>query len=410
MPDVQPFAVAPERAIAALATKLAIPSESWADLWQGMHAAAFVVAGATKQAVVEDFHEAVTRAIDEGRTLEQFRGDFDRIVAEHGWSYRGSRGWRSRVIYQTNMRTAHAAGEWAGIQDTKKLLPYLRYVTMDDPRVRPEHAAWHNVVLPVDHPWWETHFPPNGWGCRCRVEALSERMLKRLGLKVTDPVPDIEMEKRVIGQGADAVELWVPKGIDPGWAYNPGIASYGRGAVLAAGEPERFEPLAAPGATPVDQLPPLPVDQPRAPLAPRPGSWDEARQRLREVMGDDQRMFVDPTGQTTVVDVGIVDHAEAKDAARIDDHLGRARYYPLLPELIEDPAEIWVGFAASSATGKVALRRRYVRIVEVGKDTYVTLIADRAGSLWKGLTFFYGRPGRARALRSGHLVYRRGGL
>ena len=46
MPDVQPFAVAPERAIAALATKLAIPSESWADLWQGMHAAAFVVGAA----------------------------------------------------------------------------------------------------------------------------------------------------------------------------------------------------------------------------------------------------------------------------------------------------------------------------------------------------------------------------
>ena len=405
MPDVQPFAVAPERAIAALATKLAIPSESWADLWQGMHAAAFVVAGATKQAVVEDFHEAVTRAIDEGRTLEQFRGDFDRIVAEHGWSYRGSRGWRSRVIYQTNMRTAHAAGEWAGIQDTKKLLPYLRYVTMDDPRVRPEHAAWHNVVLPVDHPWWETHYPPNGWGCRCRVEALSERMLKRLGLKVTDPVPDIEMEKRVIGQGADAVELWVPKGIDPGWAYNPGIASYGRGAVLAAGETEGFEELQAPG-TPAP-LPPLSIEPPAAAPFPRPESWAEARARLVEVLGGEQRVFADPTGQRVVVDAGIVDHAQAKQAAQIGEHLGRARYFSLLPDLIENPAEIWVGFAAGKATGKAALRRRYVKVVDVGNGTYITLVADRAGALWLGLTAFYGKLKRTDAMRTGRLVYRR---
>ena len=22
--------------------------------------------------------------------------------------------------------------------------------------------AWHGTVLPVDHPFWQTHFPPNG--------------------------------------------------------------------------------------------------------------------------------------------------------------------------------------------------------------------------------------------------------
>lgn len=407
MPEASPFGVAPERAIAVLRAKVALPTAAWTDLWEGMHAAAFVVAGATKQTLVEDFHGAVTRAIDEGRTLEEFRADFDRIVEEHGWSYRGSRGWRSRVIYQTNMRTAHAAGEWAGIQNTKRLLPYLRYVTMDDDRVRHQHAAWHNVVLPVDHPWWETHYPPNGWGCRCRVEALSERMLKRLNLTVTDPAPEVQLVPRVIGEGADAAEVMVPEGIDPGWAYNPGIASHGRGAVLAEGSPEKFAPLIAPGAPGAEGLPPPPVDAPREPLLPRPATWEEARDLLRRVLGADHRIFVDPTGQKTVVDIGIVDHAEAKTAAYIEEHLGRARYFPLLPELIEDPAEIWVGFSVSE-TGRVAMRRRYIRVVRVEKDTYVTLVADRAGALWRGLTFFYGRPTRAKSMRTGLLVYRRG--
>ena len=34
---------------------------------------------------------------------------------------------RLEIIYDTNLRTAHAAGAWEGIQDTKAFFPYLRY-------------------------------------------------------------------------------------------------------------------------------------------------------------------------------------------------------------------------------------------------------------------------------------------
>ncbi|MFV9492170.1 hypothetical protein ACNUI5_09110 [Pseudomonas aeruginosa] len=50
------------------------------------------------------------KAIADGTTLEEFRRDFDRIVAKYGWSYRGGRNWRSRVIYETNMRGSYMAG------------------------------------------------------------------------------------------------------------------------------------------------------------------------------------------------------------------------------------------------------------------------------------------------------------
>ena len=43
----------------------------------------------------------------------------------------------------------------------------LRYVAVLDARTRPEHRAWHGLILPIDHPLWDTHYPPNGWGCRC---------------------------------------------------------------------------------------------------------------------------------------------------------------------------------------------------------------------------------------------------
>lgn len=43
------------------------------------------------------------------------------------------------------------------------------------------HKSWDGLVLRHDDPWWRSHWPPNGWGCRCRIETLADRDLERLG-------------------------------------------------------------------------------------------------------------------------------------------------------------------------------------------------------------------------------------
>jgi SPP1 gp7 family putative phage head morphogenesis protein len=220
--DAPPFSVKPMEAIDFLRNKLNVPTRRWTDLWQQQHSAAFTVAGATTDALVGDFHDAVNKAIEDGLTLDDFRKDFDRIVEDHGWSYNGSRGWRSRVIFQTNMRTAYAAGRWEQIQQVKDDRPYLRYVAVMDDRTRPEHASWHDTVLPVDHPWWQTHFPPNGWNCRCSVQTLNDRDLDRYGLTVNAKAPPVEMVERTINTGDGPRIVLVPNGIDPGFGYRPG--------------------------------------------------------------------------------------------------------------------------------------------------------------------------------------------
>ncbi|MFT9215756.1 MAG: hypothetical protein ABF513_05805, partial [Acetobacter malorum] len=76
-------------------------------------------------------------------------------------------------------------------------------------------------LIRADEPWWNTHYPPNGWKCHCTVRALSEKMAKRMGLTVSSaPLLNARpwLNKRT-GQ-----TLWVPEGIDPGFAYNPGKA------------------------------------------------------------------------------------------------------------------------------------------------------------------------------------------
>jgi uncharacterized protein with gpF-like domain len=63
--------------------------------------------------------------------------------------------------------------------------PFLLYTTAGDEKVRTDHRPWHKFLLPVDHPFWLTHYPPNGWNCRCKVISLSERDIKRQNLKPT---------------------------------------------------------------------------------------------------------------------------------------------------------------------------------------------------------------------------------
>lgn len=390
-----PFA----EAIAAFRQKVPLPTKAWTDLWEGQHARAFVVAGANRDEIVADFQDAIGKALEEGRTKADFQKDFDAIVAKHGWSYKGQRGWRSETIFRTNVRSAYAAGRYEQQQRLAKRRPWLRYVATLDNRTRPEHRAWHGTLLRFDDPWWQTHYPPNGFNCRCTTFQYSDKGLESRGLKPT-PAPNDGTETVRLGKGEDAPRVTVPKGVDPGFAYHPGEAVWGRSPTLVAMErhgpwTELLGPV-VPEAAP--ELPPaLPT---KAKLAKPVAAGDEAalRQSLRDALGADETILADPTGTRVALGQAVVDDMLA-DPARQD---GREAYFPLLPELVEQPDEIWIGFARSEISGRVALRRRYLRRFKVGRRT-VELAADQDRGWWSGF-----RIGLLDKLRSGFRLWWRG--
>lgn len=61
-----------------------------------------------------------------------------------------------------------------GFQARQDVFPYREYHSMGDDHVRPTHAALNGIVLPVDHEFWQTHFPPWEFGCRCQVISISQ--------------------------------------------------------------------------------------------------------------------------------------------------------------------------------------------------------------------------------------------
>ena len=184
--------------------KLLVLAASFLADPKSSHDKAFTIAGVTSKALLKDLHSAVQELIDEGMTLKEFNDQFEDIVAKHGWTgwtgegtARG-RAWRSRIIADTNLRTSYAAGRWQQQQATKDVRSYLLYKHRDDEMYpRPVHVAWHGVVLPIDHDWWKTHYPPCGYGCKCQVFSLSAADLESYRLTVTpdDRIPPGDADK-----------------------------------------------------------------------------------------------------------------------------------------------------------------------------------------------------------------------
>ena len=202
--------------------KVLLPTEHYNDIIKSVHDRAFVVAGATKADLLNDLHTALDKSIAEGKSIQWFRKEFDAIVQKRGWQgWTGSdtkagRNWRVKMIFDTNMRASYAAGRWKQLNDPDmlKARPYWKYIHNDTVRhPRPLHVSWDGLVLRHDDPWWKTHFPPNGWGCRCRVVAVTASEYKG------QTAPDIGTYTFKDKFGGSHK---VPKGIDFGWDYVPG--------------------------------------------------------------------------------------------------------------------------------------------------------------------------------------------
>ena len=211
-----------DEAIRVLAAKLNVTSSHWADIWGKAHARSFAVAGAATEAIVADFREAVMRAIADGESLGQFRQRFDAIAQTHGWQHAGKPGWRARVIYETNLGSAYAAGRYIQMSDpeTVQAFPYWQYVHSGKKHFREQHKAWNGTVLRADDAFWSWAYPPNGYHCGCWVRAITARALERQGKSGPDPSPPRVVEPYVVRKTGEVKRRTA--GIDPGFDHNPG--------------------------------------------------------------------------------------------------------------------------------------------------------------------------------------------
>lgn len=196
-----------------------VPTKHWTDVVKAAHETSFVVSGVMKADLLADIAKAVDRSIAQGQTLESFRKEFLAEVKAHGWNGWTGQGtergeaWRARVIYETNAATSYAAGRMA--QLVAGNYRYWIYKHGNSLEPRPQHLDWDGIALPPDHPFWETHAPPNGWGCTCRIRgARDEAGIRRARGDPGKQLPD--------GWQSIDPHTGAQVGIDKGWDYKVG--------------------------------------------------------------------------------------------------------------------------------------------------------------------------------------------
>lgn len=156
------------------------------EIMHDAHKKAFTVAKMMNLDLLKDTQASLTKAFKEGVGFDEWKKSVKPMLAKKGWLgnikvkdpktdeekeiYVGNR--RLRNIFNTNMRTAYAKARYESQMES--LGEYFRYTAVLDSRTREAHRKLHGKTLPKTDKFWDTNYPPNGWGCRCKVQVLTE--------------------------------------------------------------------------------------------------------------------------------------------------------------------------------------------------------------------------------------------
>lgn len=252
------FAQPPKDAIDYFNSKGLLLSWDWQEVSTQAHAHAFTVAKLAQLDVLTLIQTELKSALTDGISGRDFINSLAPKLKSKGWwgkklipdghggfdlIQEGS-AWRLNTIYKTNMSTAYMSGRYKAMLENSDHRPYWQYIAIDDGRTRESHRALDGKVFRYDDPIWDTLYPPNGWGCRCRVRALTEKQLQQKGLSVERS--DGLLSTRRVNTGvnkqtgeqyqSDVTSYKNPNGEtltpDPAWSNNVGQSAFGSDMLL----------------------------------------------------------------------------------------------------------------------------------------------------------------------------------
>jgi SPP1 gp7 family putative phage head morphogenesis protein len=175
-------------------------SELEASILKGLTNNIYVFAAAKQYTQVRE----ISGLIDDKITFSDFKKQGGSVFEDYNKNYLATE-------LDTSITQSQNARKWAKIQAEKEIFPLLQYKTQNDGLVRASHAALHNIIKPVNDPFWNNNMPANGWHCRCFTQQLENG-------EVTTDVPELSEE--------DQPELFR---MNPGkdkYIFNPGEHPY----------------------------------------------------------------------------------------------------------------------------------------------------------------------------------------
>ena len=79
-----------------------------------------------------------------------------------------------RTEYNTAVLRSQRAADWQRFEREKDILPNLEWMKSTSAHPGADHEIYWGVILPIGHPFWNSHCPGDRWNCKCSLESTDE--------------------------------------------------------------------------------------------------------------------------------------------------------------------------------------------------------------------------------------------
>ena len=432
------FAPSPHtEAAAAIRAKVILSQKVFAQLLPELRNRAFTVTGIEAANTLQTVREQIA-GLAEGETWDHAKqGIVDSLEPTLGDGAEK----RATLLLRTHGFQAFNASTWRLAHEDDETT-HLQYLATEDDRVRDSHLALNGVILPKNDPFWDQHYPPSEWNCRCRVRTMSADQVsdeRHEDLK-RPPEGKLVLEgavKRKLEEGTLVRPQW-PTGISvlpderPGaFRFHPDNLIISLGDLKMRYDAETWDAfvdnakntLIRPGLTLWNYLSSKPsgltpeeiaridrqtirqtegitdIPEPRPRVIELPSSGpgirraDASEAKLRIASGVTAKS---PRGDNVLIGPIFRGHAQRIEQSNPNDI--RARFLPAAIRTIEDPAEIW----------ERDNRRYYLaRFVKDGQKGFLVVTARKGETRDEVITFMPKSDRDLEAIREGRLIYRK---
>lgn len=280
--------IAHDSAVKMIADKPALLRKQFDRLLPELQARAFTVTWIEDANVLRSIRDAIAE-LPQGGDWAKLREQIADELMQSGTYFDEEKSTkRAELLLRTHGFQAYQATAWQVAQETIEDFPYLQYMTMEDEAVRDAHRALNGIVLPANHPFWEDHYPPWDWGCRCQVRQISRAEYERIqGLDAGRPA-----EQRMILSGARLKKL-----------EGEGVIALGPNQMIDVRSPKnRFAELQAAGNAPAipyawhPSTLRIPIERLKEAYADHPEAWAHFEKYAKETTLDDGNSLLEWLG------------------------------------------------------------------------------------------------------------------
>ena len=203
------FNLPPLEAIAHLKEKGIKQSFDYYEIMHNAHNKSFTVAKIMRDDLLFDMQQSLIKAQVNGTNFKDWQKNIKPTLIDYGWYgetsvtnprtgevkdiFVGSR--RLKNIFKTNMRVSYAKARYKKMMELPVSV-YWMYISMLLPTTRDQHSTNHQTTLHREDSWWSTNYPPNGWGCKCKVRAYSKKELEQYISQIKSDLNDIYIDKK----------------------------------------------------------------------------------------------------------------------------------------------------------------------------------------------------------------------